>query len=68
VLILQKRKQKITKHHLKNKCQGGRNTSENILYLFEKKHEAWHLLFKNADLDEAISILQRVKQIKKSNQ
>ena len=57
-------KDKRTKHHLTNKCNGGTDEIANILRLFEEKHQAWHLIFKNADLDKAIEILQRVKQLK----
>jgi len=58
------KKKKLTKHHIINKCNQGATTPENILLLFEEKHRAWHLLFKNEDLDGAIAILQRVKQLK----
>lgn len=57
-------KKKKTRHHIKNKCNKGTDNEANILMLFEEKHNAWHLLFRNEDLDGAIAILQRVKQIK----
>jgi len=62
------KKPKLTKHHIVNKCNGGQTTPENILLLFEEKHRAWHSIFGNADLNEAIAILQRVKQMKNHQQ
>ena len=54
---------KKTLHHLLNKCNGGKTTPWNLLCLREARHEAWHTLFHNMDLDEIIECLQRVKQL-----
>jgi hypothetical protein len=55
---------RITKHHIKNKCMGGGNELSNLLALNKQRHEAWHLLFHNLNLDEIISLLQRLKKVK----
>ena len=44
---------------------GGKTTPENLLRLREAKHEAWHTLFINMNLDEIIVCLQRVQQLVK---
>lgn len=59
-----KARKKITKHHLINKSRGGGNQPWNILMLEIEKHQAWHKLFGNLNLDEAIDLLQRIKRAK----
>lgn len=36
---------KKTRHHRKPKHQGGTDDRENIKYVTDKKHKAWHVLF-----------------------
>jgi hypothetical protein len=55
---------RITKHHIKNKCMGGDNTFQNLLALDEKRHQAWHLLFHNLDIPQIIKLLERLKKAK----
>ena len=52
------------KHHLTNRCRGGKNTAANLLQLDINRHKSWHLLFGNNSLEEIILILQRLKFIK----
>jgi len=61
---MKKKKKRLTKHHLVNRCMGGGNELSNLLALDEKRHQAWHLLFHNLNLDEVISLLQRLKKAK----
>lgn len=59
---------KLTRHHLIPKCQQKPNyqarlpTAESIIWLTREKHDAWHLLFKEATLTQVIEILQRIKK------
>lgn len=60
-----------TRHHLTPKCHfkpGYRPRLpevQDILYLDREKHDAWHLLFKEASIEQAIEILRRVCRAKK---
>lgn len=55
----------LTKHHLTNKVNGGKDNDENILVLkWEQHHCAWHKLFGNLSLEEIIKCLQRVAKMK----
>lgn len=58
-----KRKRKKTVHHIKNKCNGGMTTPKNLLTLWEEKHVAWHVLFRNMDLNQIIECLVRVREL-----
>jgi hypothetical protein len=51
-------------HHLKNRCKGGSNRLDNLLLIHIERHEAWHKLFRNLDLSEAISLLIRLERMK----
>ena len=62
---LTKRKLGQTRHHIVNRCNGGPSAEWNILWIYEEKHDLWHTLFKNNDLDGAIELLQRVKRLKR---
>jgi hypothetical protein len=57
---------KMNRHHLINKCQGGTWDLHNILWIYINKHQVWHSLFKNLDLDQVIALLQRVKLAKEN--
>jgi len=67
-----KRKQKrkyrdkrgMNRHHLINKCMGGSNSVQNLLRIYVYKHQIWHHLFHNMDIDQAIGLLKRVKRAK----
>jgi hypothetical protein len=50
-----------TRHHLVNRCNGGKTRPDNILNLWRPRHEAWHTLFNNMDLDQIINCLIRLK-------
>ncbi len=55
---------KMNRHHLTNKCNGGGGNIENILWIYMNRHEVWHSLFKNLDLEQVIQLLIRVKSAK----
>lgn len=52
------------RHHMRNKCRGGSCKPENILMLDERRHAAWHLLFKNMDFSEVAHLLMRCHYMK----
>lgn len=54
------------RHHWLNRCNGGEWTIDNISYLHIDRHDWWHRIFKNLSLDEVISLLIRIKNIKSS--
>lgn len=58
------RTRRLTRHHLTNRCMGGNDDPINILMLEEHRHNAWHLLFGNADPDQAIAIIRRMAAMK----
>lgn len=61
-----KRSGVFNEHHIQNKCRGGQSIQSNLLRLDTRRHDAFHLLFGNLDLDEVIEVLVRVRDIKKS--
>ena len=61
---MSRNKRFLTRHHIKNKVYGGNGDVWNILRLRRDRHDVWHLLFRNLDLEGAIRLLQRVQRIK----
>jgi hypothetical protein len=61
---MKRRKLKVTKHHIQNRCEGGSSEEWNILHIYRYKHDVFHLLFKNKNLDQCIALLMRVKRLK----
>jgi len=59
-----KRKKHCNRHHLKNKCRGGQSVESNLLWIDIERHKAWHILFRNLNLDEVIDLLIRVRRLK----
>lgn len=51
-------------HHLRNRCKGGTNATHNLLLIDIERHKAWHALFRNLDLSEAIDLLIRLEKAK----
>ena len=58
------RKKRMTRHHLRNRVNGGTSEPENLLILSQEKHNLLHFIFKNFDLYEMILILIRTARIK----
>lgn len=62
-----KRKVRKSRHHLRNKVNGGRDCDANMLILSVEKHREWHILFKNSDPEYIIRVLQRMIRMKGYN-
>jgi hypothetical protein len=58
------RTRRMTRHHLTNRFCGGNDAPNNILILEENRHAAWHLIFGNANPEQAIAIIRRMIAIK----
>jgi len=63
--ICEVRSGKFSSHHIKAKSAGGSTIESNLLTLDISRHNAYHLLFGNMDLNQVILLLQRLQQIKK---
>lgn len=56
----------LNRHHWTNRSRSGKTNKRNISWLKIAKHRAWHILFHNLSLREAIELLERLERIKKS--
>ena len=54
---LKKGTKKCNRHHLINKCSGGKATLQNLLIINIYRHRAWHGLFQNLNIDQIINYL-----------
>jgi hypothetical protein len=52
------------RHHILPKNRGGGNEPENILLLKVNRHDAYHYLFGDRTIEEAIALLLRVHRAK----
>jgi len=59
-----RRKKKLSRHHLLNRCRQGTDCDENILMLTLEHHREWHRLFKNSDPEYIIAVLTRMMRMK----
>lgn len=50
-------------HHNLPRSRGGTSTLENVINLDERRHAAYHLLFKDMTFGEAASLLWRAERI-----
>lgn len=57
---------KFNRHHIKNKCRGGRASENNLLLMDTERHNAWHFLFKNMSFLEVAELLKRCVEVKNS--
>ena len=55
-----------SRHHVRNRCRGGKTTPSNIIELTAKRHQMWHILFQNMSFLEAAALLIRADSILKS--
>lgn len=55
-----KRKRNINKHHMTNKCKGGKSTPDNLLRMKIERHESLHHYFKNLSWEEIGDVLQSI--------
>jgi len=60
-----RRNKKLTRHHIRNKCNGGKDTPRNIIYLRKEKHDCWHLLFGNKTFEQAAALLLKASKMKR---
>ena len=60
-----KRKRRITRHHLKNRINGGDSSPENMLKLTQDRHNLLHVLFGNLDLYDIVILLVRIGRLKR---
>ena len=60
-----KRRRQKNKHHIVNKCKGGRAVNENLLFMDVNRHNAWHFLFENKSFLDVIKLLVRCLGFKK---
>jgi len=54
----------MNRHHLVNKCKGGKDDKWNIAVLDIERHRYWHRVFGNKSLEEVIELLLRFKRLK----
>lgn len=62
--LKRKGRNRLTRHHIVNKCRGGGDFNQNLLLLTPEHHRMWHILFGNKSISEAIRLLQRIERIK----
>lgn len=59
-----KRSGRIIKHHIINRCNGGKDNTGNLLHFDEAREKAWHFLFGNLSFREVAELLLRVADAK----
>ena len=60
-----RRSGKIIKHHIVNRCRGGKSTPDNLLRFDSERERAFHFIFHNLSFVEAAELLLRVDKMKK---
>jgi len=60
-----KRSGKIIKHHIVNRCRGGKSTPDNLLRFDSERERAWHFLFGNKSFIEVAELLLKTNQMKR---
>lgn len=58
------KKKKCVRHHILNRCQGGKSTPENLLYIEEEKEKMIHKIFFNKDFYDIVLLLLRLSKMK----
>lgn len=56
------KRRRITRHHNLAKARGGSGLEHNIIHLTDKHHVAYHTLFGNRTVKEAIEVLERLEE------
>lgn len=78
--VFRKKGRHINRHHMTNKCRGGKDTSNNILMMKIDRHQKLHAMFKNMSWEEihdtlksifgvgdphkVISVMERISRLK----
>jgi len=52
----------LSRHHKECRSRGGKDNPENIVYLPQSFHDAWHKCFLNLSLNEAFILMQLIYQ------
>lgn len=60
-----KRSGKIIKHHIVNRCRGGKSTPDNLLRFDSERERAWHFLFGNKSFEEVAELLLKTSHMKR---
>ena len=60
-----RRSGKIIKHHIVNRCRGGKSTPDNLLRFDSERERAWHFLFGNKSFEEVAELLLKTSQMKR---
>jgi len=60
-----KRSGKIIKHHIVNKCRGGKAKPSNLLKFDSERERAWHFIFGNKSFEEVAELLTRTQKMKR---
>jgi hypothetical protein len=58
------KKQRRVHHHIKNSCNGGHSTPNNLLYIKEDKEKLIHYIFGDRDLYDIIIFILRIARAK----
>ena len=61
-----RRSGKIIKHHIVNRCRGGKSTPDNLLRFDSERERAWHFLFENKSFEEVAELLLRCSRMKRT--
>jgi hypothetical protein len=54
-----KRSGRIVRHHIKNRCHGGKSTPSNLLKFDSERERAFHFVFGNKSFEEVAELLLR---------
>lgn len=49
----------MTEHHRLPRSLGGKSVPENISIVESKKHQAWHILFRNLTVEAIVAIINK---------
>jgi len=54
-----KRSGRMVKHHITNRCHGGKSTPSNLLKFDSERERAFHFIFGNKSFEEVAELLLR---------
>lgn len=53
----------MSRHHIRNRVDGGPTTPDNLIVLRRDRHDQWHKLFHNLTFREAAALLLRAAEM-----
>lgn len=59
------KKKKLVRHHIKNRCNGGKSIPENLLLIDERKEKMIHEVFGNRDFYDIVLFILRLSKMKR---